>query len=146
MKQYKEINGMSFDVNTPQSICNILSNAHAYNWRIRVFYGDAETGKSWNEEFDTIGNVGKSCGKIKIPLLIKNKRSVGGGAILDNCILKIVDIRTNEILYQNSKFIATKFECIGNKVFADGIIYANCKNTNQAQRLCNFMNGLRHNK
>lgn len=155
MKKYKEFNGMFFEESTPNEICSILQAANEYQCRIRIFYGDTETGNNWNEEFDTIGNVGKSTGKIKIPLLIKTKRSFGGCAILDNCILKIVDVRTNEILYQHSKYKADNFICLYKSISCDEAIvcindesnvYANCKTMKQAINLCNFMNGFKHKK
>lgn len=155
MKKYKVINGMSFDESTSNEVCNILSNANLYGWRVRIFYGDVSTGKNWNEEYDTIGNVGKSTGNIKIPLLIKNKRSRGGGVISDNCILKIVDIHTNEVLYQNANYKPDNFICLYKSVSSDEAIvcineesniYANCKTMDKAVRLCNFMNGFKHSK
>ena len=155
MKTYKEYNGMFFDESTPNEVCRILQAANAYNWRVRVFYGDPSTGENWNEEYDTIGNVGKSTGEIKVPLLIKNKRSFWGGAILDSRILKIVDIRTNEVLYQHANYKPDNFICLYRYISGDEAIvcineesniYANCATMQMAVNLCNFMNGKKHRK
>jgi hypothetical protein len=155
MKKYKEFNGMSFGENTPNDVCRILADACENKYRIRVFYGDPETGKSWNDEFDTIGTVGRSTGTIKIPLLIKTKRSNGGGGILDDKILKIVDLSTKSILYQHQNYKRDTFICLYKSVSSDEAIvcineesnvYANCKTMKQALRLCDFMNGLKHSK
>jgi hypothetical protein len=154
MKTYKEFKGMSFSEETPIQVMEILQAANEYNWRIRVWYGDTKTGRSWNEENDIIGNVGKSNGLHKIPLLIKNKRSSGGDGILDDCIIKIVDIRTNEVLYQNVNFNQSLFKAeeksdvlgYSAKVRCDSMVYANCKSIEQAERLAAFMNGKRHSK
>ena len=62
-------------------------------------YGDTETGQSWRETFDIRGSIGRSTGSIKIPLLIKTSRSLGGGAVLDHCLVKITDANTKKILY-----------------------------------------------
>lgn len=35
------------------------------------------------------GTVGRSTGKVKIPLLVHNSRSMGGGGILTHCIIGI---------------------------------------------------------
>jgi hypothetical protein len=155
MKTYKEFKGMFFSEETSNEVCTILQAANEYGWRIRIFYGDVSTGKNWNEEYYTIGNVGKSTGNIKIPLLIKTKRSNGGCSILDNCILKIIDIRTNKVLYQHAKYKPDNFICLYKNISSDEAIvcineesnlYANCETMNKAVRLCNFMNGLKHSK
>ena len=53
MKEYKVINGTYFDKRTPDSVCNILDcHIHNKSERIRIFYGDTETGEDWNEVYD----------------------------------------------------------------------------------------------
>jgi hypothetical protein len=150
-KQYKQIGGMSFDVRTPETVCNILAQyAGRRDVRLRLYYGDTETGRCWMEEHDTIGYIGRSTGQIKIPLLIKNSRSWGGGAILDNCIIKItVDGVT---LYEHPLFnmpvvtVNNDYSGHGWQVLFDGEIYANCKTETQAKRLAAFMRGERNSK
>jgi hypothetical protein len=155
MKKYKEFNGMNFSENTPNDVCKILHNAYENKYRIRVFYGDAESGKSWNDEYDTCGYIGKSTGTEKIPLLLNNNASKGGCAILDDKILKIVDVRTKSILYQHPNYKRDFFFCLYKAGSSDEAIvcineesnvYANCKTMKQALRLCDFMNGLKHSK
>ena len=87
--KYKVVNGTSYHQNAPDAVIRVLENAMRTNKRIRVFYGDTETGRDWMEIYDTIGTIGRSCGQNKIPLLIKNSRSYGGCAILTDCIVKI---------------------------------------------------------
>ncbi len=112
MKKYKLVNNVSFSETTPNEVCNILANAikDSRKQRLKIYYGDVNTGKDWNEEFDTIGYIGLSTGTVKIPLLILRKNSFGGGAILDNCIVKIKDIKTGSTLYQHEKYISPKVE------------------------------------
>ena len=57
--------------------------------RVKIDFGDTETGKSWEEEFDTTGYVGRTIGPIKSPILLYNRRSIGGCIILANRILSI---------------------------------------------------------
>ena len=71
-------------------VVEILERCRLNGDRIRVFYGDTETGRDWGEENDVIGYVGRSTGTNKIPLLLYNRRSDGGGAILTRCIVKIM--------------------------------------------------------
>ena len=55
--------------------------------RLCIHYGDVVTGKAWGD-IET-GRIGRSGGSIKIPLVIHNRRAMGGGALLDHCIVKI---------------------------------------------------------
>lgn len=106
--KYKVVNGISYHENTPDAVIRVLENAMRTNKRIRIFYGDTETGRDWMEIYDTIGTIGKSCGQNKIPLLIKNSRSYGGGAILTHCIVKITIDK--EVVYKHPKYYLPEME------------------------------------
>ena len=142
----KVINGTTFHDETPITVCNILNDAISsrLSKRIRIFFGDKETGKDWNEFYDNIGYVGRSTGLIKIPLMIHNTRSTGGGAILDHCIVKItVDKKT---VYQHPKYhcpIVIK----GCSVIdtEDNKVIANCKDAEMAKRYFDYLKGTRNN-
>ena len=88
-KEYQVVNGTSYHVETSAEVIRILEIAKSNNTRIVLDYGDVKTGESWGELYDIVGRIGRSGGSIKIPLLIHNKRSLGGGAILDHCIIGI---------------------------------------------------------
>lgn len=109
-KKYKIIDGTAFEYRTPEAVCTVLNEAMKTRRRIKVFYGDKVTGRDWLESYDTTGTVGRSGGTFKIPLLIKTKKSHGGSALLDNCIVKIKDQATKDILYQHSRYKAPKIE------------------------------------
>ena len=87
-KTYQQIGGTSYDSRTSNEVIRVLENARISRTRIIVDYGCVETGKSWNEEFDITGYVGRSTGNIKIPLLVYNSRSYGGGGLFDHAIIK----------------------------------------------------------
>ncbi len=109
---YKEVNGMWFHENTPDAVCNILNNHLHTSRRLKIYFGDVETGRDWNEEHDTIGTIGKSGGDVKVPLLIPTSRSTGGGAILDHCIVKIKEVKTGYVLYCADNYIAPKIQIV----------------------------------
>lgn len=89
-RQYKVAeSGTAYHLDTPDDLIMILERLRESRERITVDYGDVNTGQSWNEEFDITGRIGRSSGSIKIPLLVHNARSYGGGGLLDNCILSI---------------------------------------------------------
>ena len=142
----KVINGTMFHDETPIAVCNILNDAISSRRlkRIRIFFGDKETGKDWNEFYDNIGYVGRSTGLIKIPLMIHNTRSTGGGAILDHCIVKItVDKKT---VYQHPKYhcpiVINGCSVIDTE---DNKDIANCKDAETAKRIFDYLKGTRNN-
>lgn len=92
----------TFNQYTPEAVRTVLDWARINNKRIRIYYGNRETGRDWCEVHDTIGYIGRSCGKMKIPLLIHNSRSTGGTAILDDCIVQIT--HEHRVLYRHPNY------------------------------------------
>lgn len=145
-------NGTTYNDATPFDVVKWLETSRERKQRIRLFYGNRKTGICWNDEFDTIGHVGRSTGTSKIPLLIKNSRSFGGGAILDHCIIRIDTkdssnkIRT--VYLQNNahfdNFVSTDIGTVYNVTKDE--IYARCKNADFGKRLADFVNGKRWSK
>lgn len=151
--EYKRLdNGTCYHNQTPLEVVEALEQVRENKKRIRVWYG--ENGKSWNEEYNIMGTIGRSTGSIKIPLLIHNQRSLGGNALLDHCIVKIIDTRTKRTLYQHNKFKQSFFEADDTLVYeckeegqkANAEIYASCKTHEQALKLSDFMNGKKNTK
>jgi len=92
MKQYKQVNGTSYDVRTPNEVVAILESARMNRTRLHISFGETDgpqAGRDWLEENDVYGFIGRSTGSIKIPLLIHNRRSLGGPGLLDHCIVRI---------------------------------------------------------
>lgn len=156
MKKEIEFNGLYFTEGTNQKvmqiICDILKNRRSN--RLRFWFGNAQTGKSWDCEYDVTGYIGKSTGNKPIPLLIHNINSSGGGGLITDCILKIVEVKTKRVLYEHEKFNQSTFTVTEKSdlpgytanVLQDGKIYARCKKLTSAKRLADFMNGKRNNK
>ena len=134
---------LTLKAKTSNRIADILNNLTESNKRIRLVYGNTTTGKDCLQEYDIIGSIGKSTGTNQIPLLISNSCSTGGGAILEDCILKIVDVKSKNVLYQHDKYIEPKFEITlstnGYSVNVDGKVQANFKTIKQAQNYIDFM-------
>lgn len=134
--------GTAYDVKTPDKVVNVLEAALKSRQRLKIYYGDTETGRDWNEEHGTTGKIGRSTGSIKIPLLIHNSRSYGGPALLDHCIVKIKDLKTKVVLYQHEKYQAPKIEIApadlpeySNILKINGETYSRHKSLLSAQRL-----------
>jgi hypothetical protein len=148
--EYNIVNGTAYHVDTPKEVVKALENARIGEYRIRIFYGDKKNGRGWNDEQNSIGTVGRSNGKYKIPLLIHSKRSSGGGAILDNCIIRIDACHlTDRVRYtvykadncRQDNFISTDIGNVYNETRDE--LYARCKNADAGKRLADFMNGKR---
>lgn len=115
---YVEREGMFFEVgiflgkknklevfdNVNEALMSLIIRAWKYKFRVRVFYGDIHTGRSWNEEYDVMGTIGRTCGDIGIPILVHNKRSWGGGALLLSSIIRIDDIEDKRTLWKLPNF------------------------------------------
>ena len=83
------VDGTHYHQETPTAIVDVLERVRNSGQRIRLHYGDTETGRDWGDVHDVTGRIGRSMGPVKVPILLYNARSMGGGAILDHCIVRI---------------------------------------------------------
>lgn len=104
MKQYKQVNGTNYDQRTPDEVVRVLENARLNRQRLHISLGDTTTGLDWLDEFGSHGYVSRSMGPVKVPLLVANRRSLGGGAILDHCIVRIRTSAGGRMLYQHPQY------------------------------------------
>ena len=104
MKTYKHINGTSFDERTPDEVIRVLESARQNRTRLHISLGDTASGRDWLEEFETHGYVGRSMGPVKVPLLVANTRSLGGGSILAHCIVRIRTSAGGRVLWQHPDY------------------------------------------
>jgi len=152
-KKYRKVNNTLYGRKTPRKVIDTLEIAMVAKNRVRVYYGNPSNGESWDEEYETMGYVGRSMGEQKIPLLVHNKNSSGGGALLDDKILKIVDTKTKRVLYQHPKFHTGKFTLCANdntefpfSVYRNGELHANFPTEEKANRYIQFITGKRNAK
>lgn len=75
---------------TPKPVVEALEAARKAHKRVRLFLGDRETGKQWMDEYGVTGYVARSMGPVMIPILLPSTRSHGGGAILCDCIVRLL--------------------------------------------------------
>ena len=131
--------------------------------RIRLWYGDVNTGRSWNEEYDVTGYIAKTLGNYNIPILINNARSLGGRAIFTDCIVRLDYTKTGKTLYKHPKFYVEPMEIrdvddlerreagyvasiyIGPS-YESAKCVRFCKSKRQAENWIKFMNGERYCK
>ena len=96
------VNGTSYQGFTPCQVIEILEKARQKNWRFRLHYGDKDTGKAWGD-IET-GYIGRSMGPVKVPIILHNSRSTGGGAISTDCIVKIEESKRKVFLWEHPHF------------------------------------------
>lgn len=105
---YKLHNGTYYPVDMPDEVVDICARNMGHDGMRFVFdFGDVNTGKSWNEEFNTAGHIGRSTGTVKIPLLVYNRRAYGGPALL-GCIVRVLTARGKNVLYQHPNYHSDK--------------------------------------
>lgn len=104
MNKYKLVNGISYHSETSEEVIKVLEHARQNRIRIVLDYGHLNTGQSWGETNGIAGTIGNSTGTIKIPLLVHNSKSIGGGSILDHRIVKISESKGKKVLYQHKNY------------------------------------------
>ena len=151
MKTYQTINGTFYDTRTPGEVIRVLENARLNHTRLHISLGetaDPNVGFDWLEEFESYGYIGRSMGPVKVPLLIANTRSLGGGVILDHCIVRIRTSSGGQVIYQHPNYhfgemqIRVKTEPLSLPdgriltvdVLRDGKVYASFQSMAQARR------------
>lgn len=83
----KTADGTFYHVATDPGLVRVLEACRHAGTRLRLTYGDPETGRLWGDADE--GRLGRSMGPIRVPILLNNSRSSGGGAILDHCIVRV---------------------------------------------------------
>lgn len=105
---------MEFQDNTTQGIKNALMEAKKIGLRIRIFYGDPETGEDSLAEFDTVGYVYLRKEAPHYPILIYDKGTRSGEGALIKCqnVMKVIicDKRNKRVLYENPHYYTPALE------------------------------------
>ena len=146
-----EPSGTYYREGTPRQVIDALENAMHTEKRVRLFYGDKETGRDWGDENEVAGTIGRSTGTIKIPLILAKRTSPGGPGILVDCIVRLI-VNGREV-YRHPKYHqpaytveASDLDGYAARVDADGKTVARFKTETGAQRWVAFMTGNRMGK
>jgi hypothetical protein len=79
------LNGTSYKA-SPE-LAQIIERCRLSGKRFRFHLGDPESGQAWGDV--DIGKIGRSVGPVKIPIVLSNRRSMGGHGLLDHCVIMI---------------------------------------------------------
>lgn len=157
-KYGKNIQNEGWEYKENEILWDLVSYMVHSGRRVRIWYGDTETGRSWNEEYNVTGYISRSTGNIKIPILINNSISYDGDSLLDDCIIRIDDIQQKRTLYKHENFHVEKMEVeiesgseypyrvMQHKDSGEVQNVANFKDSKRALRWIDFMNGDRYCK
>jgi len=94
-----------FDPATAPKAARVLERCREERTKVRLILGDTATGRTWLDEHDVVGRIGRSTGTLKVPLLIEPGAD-GGTAILTACLLAIIDWGSGEFLFRHPKYHA----------------------------------------
>lgn len=129
-----------------EKIKNVVSVLVNSDSRIRLFLMD-NTGYYIPEEYDTMGYIRKTSNGY--PLLVNNRRSLGGG-LFPNNVGKIIDTKTKKVLFVSSKFKMGFFNLFKQDdifcVSYNDTIIAIFKEQEKAIKFIAFIKGERNNK
>ena len=89
-------------------VSKIIDRCIKNGTRVRLFYGDTNTGREWGEENDVLGTIGRTTGPLKSPIMIP-KGECSGTTILEHCLLKIMDADTRRVLWVHTQYQAPTF-------------------------------------
>lgn len=92
-----------FDPGTDPKVASVLESRRRAGDKVRLVLGNAGTGAPWLDEHDVVGRIGRSCGGLRVPLLIADGES-GGGVILTACMLNIIDWKSGRSLYRHPSY------------------------------------------
>ena len=101
------VNDTWYHDETAIEVISLLEMCRLNNRRIKFRYGytaGSLAGQDWGDDMDTCGYVSRSTGPHKVPIVLYNKRSTGGGHIMDHRIIKILLTRGDKVLYMHPNY------------------------------------------
>jgi hypothetical protein len=101
-RHYQELNGTYYNEKTDACMICLLESLRRRRIRCHFHLGDTQSGQAWGD-IET-GTIGRSTGRIKMPLVIARRDSSGGPGLLDSCIVKIVNTKTNRDIYMHPDY------------------------------------------
>lgn len=104
----------TYSPGTPKQLQDVLESLHSTNKRVRIWYGDPDTGLCWDEEYDVMGYIGRSTGTVKVPLLVHSRSSLGGPQLSTGRILRVDITKTGETIYKSPKYQRPVYEVLNN--------------------------------
>lgn len=144
--EYREApSGTFYHSQTCPQVVALLEKARSERHIVRLYYGDASTGKDWLEEQDVRGVVSRSVGRLKVPILVEPGKD-GGAPLLDHCIVRMQvlgrDVYRHPHYHQGEiSARSSEHADLPYAVFVDGKNHANFKTEKQRARYLSYITG-----
>ena len=140
-----------YHADTPATVRQLIDSLIHTGRRVRLFYGDSQTGRDWGEEHMVTGTIGRSTGNQPIPLMIASRHSMGGDCILCHCIVRLLvngrEVYRHPNYHQPAYTIGPRHPTLPKEyttsVYANGANVANFRKESSARRWIQFMTGER---
>lgn len=88
-----------FGPGVPEKLQRMVETLRRFPGRVRVVQGDTKTGESWLDLNDVVGEIVRSTGTLRVPLLLPDDSRYGGALSCDR-ILLIRDMEDGKVLWQ----------------------------------------------
>lgn len=93
----------------PAEVLKMLEDCRIARTRVRLFYGDPQTGRDHLEEHDTMGRIGQLEGDLTTLRLLSDDED-GGVPILADSVVRILDLRSKQDLYRHPQYHLPEME------------------------------------
>lgn len=102
------INETWHDPRALPEVCKVIDRCIKNGTRVRLFYGDTDTGQDWGEQNDVLGTISRTSGILKKPILVSEGECFGF-TILEGCLIKIMDADTRRVLWVHERYQSPTF-------------------------------------
>lgn len=144
-----------YDPRTPQEVKHGLECARAQRRRVRIFYGDAKSGRDRLATQDVVGFVGWAGWQLPHPILLAERHQHLGPRICELEVVRILDLDPAGAFskYQHPRYSLPEFSTVSCSdsaqpdrvtLAADGVPLFECTNKAQATRWISFFKGTTH--
>lgn len=137
-----------YDLRTSGVVKAVLEAVCLSGQRIRLFYGDPQSGRAWPRDRHLVGILGHTEGAMLMPALFFSKQATKGNPVLAHEIVRIMDVTSRADLYRHphyhlpamtiTPFIQGVFQVA---VRADGVVVRRFKTSEEAQVWIEFVRG-----
>lgn len=109
---------------TPDAVRCVLSELYLMRTlrsrRVRVWYGNEQTGRAWNDMHNVAGYIGRTLDRYPRPALMSFKSSVEGEVLTTNKIVRIDIVETGETVYAHDNFHVATLNTLANVRESEG--------------------------
>lgn len=100
----QQVDGAWYAGSAPPEVIDILRRAYPHRFRLHIHSGNDQTGEDWISDFESRGTIGRSHGVEPVPLIISSTRSMGGGPVYGDSIVRIRTAPLGRELYRHPTY------------------------------------------